>query len=129
MIVSQTNGRRKQMKPANTKLDKETVRAIRAMVDQREAIKRRLRDEYGDAALSKKLHCATSTIWRARVGQYKLAMRHATIAQQLQELDAEKADLLAQYRQLTQAGIARRLGVHWNTIFLVQNYATHKSVR
>ena len=129
MIVSQTNGRRKQMKPANTKLDDETVRAIRAMVDQREAIKRRLRDEYGDAALSKKLHCGTSTIWRARVGQYKLAMRHAHIAEQLRTLDDEKCALLLQYRELTQAGIARRLGVHWNTVFLVQNYATHKSVR
>ena len=129
MIVSQTNGRRKQMKPANTKLDDEMVRAIRAMVDQREAIKRRLRDEYGDAALSKKLHCGTSTIWRARVGQYKLAMRHAHIAEQLRTLDDEKCALLLQYRELTQAGIARRLGVHWNTVFLVQNYATHKSVR
>ena len=129
MIVSQTNGRRKQMKPANTKLDEETVRAIRAMVDQREAIKRRLRDEYSDAALAKRLHCGATTIWRARVGQYKLAMRHAHIAEQLCTLDDEKCALLLQYRELTQAGIARRLGVHWNTVFLAQNYATHKSVR
>ena len=129
MIVSQTNGRRKQKRPANIKLDADTVRRIREMVDERENIRCRLRDEYSDEALGKRLNCGTSTIWRARVGHYKLAMRHATIAQQLQELDAEKGDLLAQYRQLTQAGIARRLGVHWNTVFLVQNYAAHKSVR
>ena len=129
MIVSQTNGRRKQKRPANIKLDADTVRRIREMVDERENIRCRLRDEYSDEALGKRLNCGNSTIWRARVGQYKMAMRHATIAQQLQALDAEKADLLAQYRQLTQTGIARRLGVHRNTVFLAQNYATHKSVR
>lgn len=129
MIVSANNSRRKPKRPGNTKLDAETVRAVREMVDQREHIRCRLRDEYSDEALGKRLHCGTSTIWRARVGQYKLTMRHATIAQQLQALDAEKAALLAQYRDLTQAGIARRLGVHWNTVFLAQNYATHKSIR
>jgi predicted DNA-binding protein (UPF0251 family) len=129
MIVSQTNNRRKQKRPANIKLDADTVRRIREMVDERENIRCRLRDEYSDAALAKRLHCGAATIWRARVGQYKLAMRHAHIAEQLRTLDDEKCALLLQYRELTQTGIARRLGVHWNTVFLAQNYATHKSVR
>jgi len=129
MIISETNSRRKQRMPGNTKLDAETVRSIRAMVDQRNAIKRRLRDEYSDAALAKRLHCGTVTIWRARIGHYKLPMRHARIAEQLRTLDDEKCELLLQYRELTQAGIARRLGLHSQTVWLVQNYATHKSVR
>ena len=99
------------------------------MVDERENIRCRLRDEYGDAALSKKLHCGITTIWRARVGRYKLEMRHAHIAEQLRTLDDEKCALILKYRELTQAGIARRLGVHSQTVWLVQNYATHKSVR
>lgn len=111
------------------KLTENEVRRIRQLAERRQALLRAVTKRYGGAALARRFHTSTTTIERVVRCEY-IGGRAMVIAPAVMSLIERRKRLRTWIsHKWSNDALARRFGVHVNTVINATTYGCYRSVR